>query len=129
VRCLGFLNKFENDNDKKIYRLLADAHFLIVPSIAESFGAVFCEASAFGTPSLARRVGGVPGAVRDGVNGQLFAKDAAISDYCDFIIDLFQDYSRYTTLALSSFNEYQARLNWTKTAEAIVQLFKSLPSS
>lgn len=125
VRCLGFLNKFEDNNDRKIADLLAQSHFLIVPSIAELFGAVFCEASSFGTPSLARRVGGIPTAVRDGVNGQLFSKDAGIDEYCDFIIDIFQDYARYKALALSSFNEYKNRLNWMKTAETIVQLFQN----
>jgi glycosyltransferase involved in cell wall biosynthesis len=126
VRSLGFLNKFENENEKEINNLLARSHFLIVPSIAESFGAVFCEASSFGTPSLARRIGGIPTAVRDGVNGQLFSRDATASEYCDFILDRFRDYARYRALALSSFNEYKTRLNWAKTAEGIVQLFEGL---
>jgi glycosyltransferase involved in cell wall biosynthesis len=126
VRCLGFLNKFEGDNAKRIESLLASSHFLIVPSIAESFGAVFCEASSFGTPSLARRIGGIPGAVRDGVNGQLFSRDAAISEYSDFITKMFRDYASYKALALSSFNEYETRLNWTKTADLLVELFQNL---
>ena len=127
VRCLGFLNKLQDDNKKTIEALLAESHFLIVPSIAESFGAVFCEASSFATPSLARRVGGISTAVRDGVNGQLFSRDADIATYCDFIIEVFQDHARYKALALSSFGEYETRLNWTKTAETLVQLFESLP--
>ena len=69
---LGFLNKFENDSLRVIENLLAKSHFLIVPSMAESFGAVFCEASSFATPSLARRIVGVPTAFRDGFNGGLF---------------------------------------------------------
>lgn len=128
VRCLGFLNKFKDDNASKIENLLAESHFLIVPSIAESFGAVFCEASSFATPSLARRVGGIATAVRDGVNGQLFSRDATAAEYCDFIIDLFGDYARYKALAVSSFGEYQMRLNWAKSAETLVQLFEDLPA-
>ena len=126
VKSLGFLNKFENDNDKTIGSFLAQAHFLIVPSIAELFGAVFCEASSFGTPSLARRVGGIPTAVRDGVNGQLFSKDAAASEYCAYITDVFLDYPRYGVLARSSFREFQTRLNWAKTAGSLVSLFQEI---
>jgi glycosyltransferase involved in cell wall biosynthesis len=126
VRCLGFLNKSHNDEAKKIDYLLSESHFLIVPSIAESFGTVFCEASSFATPSIARRIGGIPNAVRNGVNGKLFSEDATTAEYCDYIVHMFRDKDRYRALALSSFNEYQTRLNWTKTAEAIVGLFKDL---
>ncbi len=126
VRSLGFINKFENNNHKIIETLLSESHFLIVPSIAESFGAVFCEASSFGTPSLARSVGGIPTAVKNGVNGRLFSRDAAISEYCDYILGLFKNYSKYKSLARASFEEYQARLNWKQTSQTIIELFQQL---
>lgn len=126
VKCLGFVNKTDRVNKRKIDDLLAESHFLIVPSIAESFGIVFCEASSFATPSLARRVGGIPTAVRDGVNGKLFAREVGTAEYCDYILDLFQNYPRYRSLAISSFNEYEARLNWDRTSEALVKLFREL---
>src|SRR5579883_397527 len=126
LKCLGFINKLDRDNRKLIESLLSDSHFLIVPSSAESFGTVFCEASSFGTPSLARRVGGVGSAVRDGVNGKLFSKSASISEYCDYIIGLFRDYSQYKALALSAFEEYRSRLNWERTSEALVALMRQM---
>ncbi len=129
VKPLGFINKFEGENHRVIERLLASSHFLIMPSIAESFGAVFCEASSFGTPSLARKVGGIPTAVRDGANGKLFSRFAPASEYCDYVLDMFRDYGRYESLALSSFSEFEARLNWGSTAEIIVDLVRQIQLS
>ncbi|KAA0976544.1 glycosyltransferase [Paeniglutamicibacter gangotriensis] len=47
------------------------ADVVAVPSYSESFGLVALEAQACGTPVLARRVGGLPHAVRDGETGIL----------------------------------------------------------
>jgi glycosyltransferase involved in cell wall biosynthesis len=126
VRCLGYIDKADPHGRGKIEALLAQSHFLILPSVAESFGTVFCEASSFGTPSLARRVGGIPTAVKDGVNGQLFEKDTEPVAYARFILDLFRDFSGYRSLALSSFEEYQSRLNWRRTSRTIVELCRQL---
>jgi glycosyltransferase involved in cell wall biosynthesis len=126
VTCLGYIDKADARGRGKIEALLARSHFLILPSVAESFGTVFCEASSFGTPSLARRVGGIPTAVRDGVNGQLFEKDADPAAYARFVLDLFGDFSRYRSLALSSFEEYQSRLNWRHTSRTILDLCRQL---
>jgi len=65
VRSVGFISKATKAGVSEIERLYAEAHFLIVPSRAEAFGRVFCEASSFGVPSLATNVGGIPTAVRD----------------------------------------------------------------
>ncbi len=47
------------------------ADVVAVPSYSESFGLVALEAQACGTPVLARRIGGLPHAVRDGHTGIL----------------------------------------------------------
>jgi glycosyltransferase involved in cell wall biosynthesis len=99
-----------------------------MPSMAESYGIVFCEASSFSTPSLATNIGGIPTAVKDGINGKLFSKDADVTEYCEYILDLFQDYSKYKSLALSSFQEYQSRLNWSVTSKTIKELLKAMVS-
>jgi glycosyltransferase involved in cell wall biosynthesis len=126
VKSFGYIDKREKRSQAIIEYLLACSHFLIVPSVAEAFGAVFCEASSFGTPSLARRVGGIPAAVRDGINGKLFSREAVASEYCDYILNIFRNYSQYRTLAMSSFMEYESRLSWDRTRETIVKLFREL---
>jgi glycosyltransferase involved in cell wall biosynthesis len=48
---------------------------------------VFAEASSFGVPSLATNVGGIPSAVKDGLNGKTFPPDADAEDYCDYVLN------------------------------------------
>jgi glycosyltransferase involved in cell wall biosynthesis len=97
-----------------------------MPSRAESFGHVFCEASSFGVPSLATNVGGIPTAVRNDANGRTFSKEAGFEEYCAYISDLFSNYSRYKNLALSSFKEYEARLNWSVAGQTVKELLMDL---
>jgi glycosyltransferase involved in cell wall biosynthesis len=128
LQTKGFLSKNKANDIVAMEALLSTSHFLFVPSIAESFGAVFCEASSFGTPSISRRVGGIPSAVRDGINGQLFPSDAEPSAYCDYIIDQFRHYDRYKALAMSSFDEYLNRLNWDQTARKLIDILHKVSS-
>ncbi|BDA72013.1 glycosyl transferase group 1 [Calothrix sp. PCC 7716] len=126
VKHLGFISKSTREGQQKISQLLADSHFLILPSRAECFGVVFCEASSFGVPSLATKAGGIPTAVTDNVNGKLFTLDANINEYCKYISDLFINYSEYKKLALSSFHEYKSRLNWTIAGQTVKNLLMNL---
>ena len=126
VNCLGFISKSTPEGLKKINQLLCESHFLILPSRAETFGLVFCEASSFGVPSLASDVAGIPTVVREGINGKTFAANAEIDEYCTYISNLFLDYSQYKNLAISSFNEYQNRLNWHVAARNAKDLIKDL---
>jgi hypothetical protein len=71
-------------------------------------------------------VGGIPTAIKDNVNGKKFSKNAKVEDYCTYISDLFSDYSRYKNLAVSSFNEYESRLNWSAIGRTVKQLIAEL---
>jgi hypothetical protein len=55
-----------------------------------------------------------------------FALDAATSTYCDYISNLMQNYGRYEELVLSSFNEYQTRLNWGTATATVKKLIEDL---
>ena len=126
VNCLGFISKSTPEGLRTIEQLLCESHFLILPSRAETFGHVFCEASSFGVPSLATNIAGVRTVVRDDKNGKTFSLDAKIEEYCTYICDLFADYSEYKNLAISSFNEYQTRLNWQVAGRNAKSLIKNL---
>jgi len=122
----GFLNKAIPAQRVKLERLLSDSHFLIVPSKAEAFGVVFAEASAWGIPSVSFHVGGIPTAVKIGQNGHLFSPEAGVTEFSDCLFDLFTDRRRYNELALSSFNEFQSRLNWGIAGKTIMKHLKDL---
>jgi hypothetical protein len=58
------------------------------------------------------------------LNGQTFPLNASISDYCSYITSLMTNYAQYKSLAQSSFNEYQSRLNWSVAVQTAKQLIK-----
>ncbi|MCL1471487.1 glycosyltransferase family 4 protein [Argonema antarcticum] len=126
VKFLGFIDKSTKEGEHKINQLLAESHFLILPSRAETYGHVFCEANSFGVPCLATKIGGVPTIIKDNLNGKIFALDAPISEYCTYINNYITNYKEYKRLALSSFNEYQYRLNWSVAGQSIKQLLGDL---
>jgi glycosyltransferase involved in cell wall biosynthesis len=126
IKCPGFISKRTPEGIAQITQLLRESHFLFVPSRAEAYGIVFCEANAFGLPCLTSFVGGIPTVVKDNINGMTFALDASAEIYCKYIMDLMQNYSRYEELALSSFNEYQTRLNWAVATQQVKRLIQEI---
>lgn len=126
VNCFGYTSKHTSKGKAKIIELLNSSHFLFLPSRAEAYGIAFCEASAFGLPSLTSNVGGIPTVVTDNINGMKFSLDATSDKYCDYITELMQNYSRYEELALSSFNEYEKRLNWSVAIQQVKRLIEEI---
>ncbi|KMK65659.1 glycosyltransferase [Puniceibacterium sp. IMCC21224] len=103
------LDKAEPDQLKTFEAALDQAHFLVMPSY-ESFGFVFCEASAYGVPSLCLRVGGVP--IRDGVNGHALPQGAGVTEFADLIFGYLDTPAAYWALSQSTRAEFEQRLNW-----------------
>jgi glycosyltransferase involved in cell wall biosynthesis len=87
---------------------------------------VFCEANSFGVPCISSRAGGIPTIIRPNINGNLFDLDADISEYCDYIHNLFANYVNYKDLALSSFHEYESRLNWDVAGQKVKSLLETI---
>jgi glycosyltransferase involved in cell wall biosynthesis len=126
VKPLGFISKSTPTGKKRINQLIAESHFLILPSQAECYGVVFCEANSFGVPSISRKVGGIPTIIQPHINGNLFDLNAEISEYVDYIYRLFSNYVDYKNIALSSFNEYQSRLNWKVAGQKVKELLTTI---
>lgn len=124
VKQHGFISKADKDGAKLLEQLFTQAHFLILPSKAECYGAVFAEAGSLAVPSLATDVGGIPTAIRDGKNGRTFRLDAAPSEYGDFVESMMKSRDAYRDLALASFREYSDRLNWPCSGKRVYDLIE-----
>lgn len=122
IKPIGFIDKTTESGKQKLNHLFEQSHFLIVPSRAEAFGIVFCEASSYGLPSLATNVGGIPTVIRDYFNGKTFPLSAPPSEYARFIKTMMENYDQYKNLSISSFNEYLTRLNWKVAVERVKEI-------
>jgi glycosyltransferase involved in cell wall biosynthesis len=119
VKLHGYVSKNSEEGMRLLERLFSQAHFLILPSRAEAYGVVFAEASSYGVPSLATRVGGIPTVVQEGRNGKLFALEEGAESYAEAIQSLWSDKEAYRALARRSFQEYAQRLNWATAGEKV----------
>lgn len=128
-RCLGLIDKSSATDQQEWNEALSQSHFLLMPSIAEGFGIAFAEASAYGVPSLARRVGGVPSAIVPDQNGCLFDPLAPAADYVGVIQALFADRAAYLGLSQRSRERFEQRLNWPVIAQEWQTLFTRLLSA
>lgn len=121
VKVYGFVDRSTQEGQKLVESLFTEAHFLILPARVDFTPGVLREASSFGLPCISTNIGRIPTLVRDGYNGKIFEADASIAEYCSYIIDLFSNYSKYTALSSSSFQEYESRLNWNTVGEAAIK--------
>lgn len=122
VQVLGFVDKRSLEGQKQLEELYRNATFFILPSLAEAAGIVFCEASAFGVPTIAFKTGGVEDYVRDDINGICLSLDSKPEIFARNINEIIQDRDRYSELCLGGFHEYETRLNWDSTASSLVEI-------
>jgi len=126
VKELGFIDKQSQSGIDYLNRLISESHFLILPSLSECYGIVFCEANSFGTPCLSTNVGGIPTVIRNDINGRIFSLQTSEEEYANYILEHFIDYEQYLELAYSSFNKYKQRLNWPVAVQSMNKLLKRL---
>lgn len=125
----GYVDKSTIEGRRELDDLFAGSHFLVMPSRAECFGIVFCEAGSFGLPSIASTAGGIPSVVTDGRNGYLFPIATIVESAAVIIADLWRAPDRYRALCATTFAEYEQRLNWGAAGAACVGLLDTLIQS
>lgn len=128
VKLHGFVSKTTDEGREILDRLYSESHFFILPSRAECYGVVFAEASSFGLPSLATKVGGITTAVKDYKNGHTFSLDESPEKYCDFIEEFMSSKQKYAELAASSFAEYSKNLNWACSGKKVSKFLQEFCS-
>lgn len=118
----GFLSKKEPDEAAALRDLFTRAMFFIVPSTAECYGCVFCEASSFGVPSISRAVGGIPEIISDGETGLLLSDKMHQKRLIEVIVNLITDPAKYREMAIRARRDYEDRLNWNVYSVALRKL-------
>lgn len=112
MKVIPFLSKNDPQDYQTLRGILSEADFLLLPTRAECYGIVFCEASAYGLPSITTDTGGVTSIVKEGVNGYALPPDATARAYSDTIEPLLRDPERLQQLSESSRKRYEGALTW-----------------
>ena len=97
------------------------AHFLMMPSM-ESYGFAFCEASAYGLPSLCLNVGGVP--VWDGLNGHALPQGSGAEDFAAIVRRYVDAPEAHAALRHGARRIYEERLNWDAWGKRVASLLQ-----
>ncbi|MVN21121.1 glycosyltransferase family 4 protein [Mucilaginibacter arboris] len=119
VTIIPFIDKRKPEGVKAFDSLLTKSHLLFVPSQAEAFGIVFCEAAAYGIPVISRDAGGISSIVKNGINGYCLPPDATEYDYFNTITKIVNDRELYAQLSQDSRKKYLEELNWDKWGESV----------
>lgn len=126
VKKHGFIDRATDEGQAKMDDLFRRSHFLMYPTKADALGMVMSEAAAFGVPTLASRIGGIPSLVKGGVTGQTFELDADWNEYCEFVIPYMKDIAKYEALAMSTFSSYKNQMSWPAVGEQARSIFHTL---
>jgi len=129
VKIYGFLRKGESNDEKTLRQLFERSHIFVMPSYAECFGIVFCEANAFGLPVVAANHGGMTTVVKEGINGFLFDYNEyqqSIENIATNIIEMTENKAIYTKYALAAYEEYRNRLNWETSVSKVIEELRKL---
>jgi glycosyltransferase involved in cell wall biosynthesis len=111
VEIIPLLDKKNQADRARLRRLLLSSHLFVLPTRADCFSMVGCEAAAHGLPVLMTRTGGVPGVVNEGRNGRLLPSEAGPSEWAGAIEEMLAP-GRYEEFVSRSRDESEGRLNW-----------------
>lgn len=126
VKSYGFISKSDTAGQEMFKKIVADSHFLLLPTRADCTPIVYSEFNAHGIPVITTNEGGIPNLVKDGINGFMFSKNTAPDIFAEKIAELFTDKKLYVELCESSFNEYKTRLNWDFSINQFRNILKQL---
>lgn len=115
LTVVPYLDKSNPDQMAVFQNAFRRAHFMLMPSY-ESYGFAYCEASAYGLPSLGLRAGGVP--IWDGVNGHALPIGANAADFAALIQRYVANPKTHSTLRQSARQTYLDKLNWDAWGQA-----------
>lgn len=126
VTVVPFLDKNVRADADRLEHLLASCQLLLLPTRAECYGIVFCEAAAYGMPSVTTATGGVTEIVQDGVNGVALPLGADAAGYADAIDALMADPAAYRRMRERARRTFEERFNWDAWGRATAGVVDSL---
>lgn len=115
----GFINRNNDIERRKLDHLRAISDLFILPTRAECAGIVFCEAAAYGIPSLAYDTGGVADYIKDGITGYLLNNKCNAHDFASKIVYIANNKNVLEMMQKNARAFYESDLNWEKLGASI----------
>lgn len=112
ITIIPFLDKNKQADSLRLHQAFLQTDFLLLPTRAECAGIVFCEASAYGVPSITTDTGGVSTYVQNGINGFTLPVQARGDEYAAIITTLLGDKTKLSELKKSTRRQFDLKLNW-----------------
>jgi glycosyltransferase involved in cell wall biosynthesis len=120
-KCL--MLDYVSDEEKR--DLLDACDLLALPSRSDSFGIVFLEAWFYGKPVVGARAGGIPGLVRDGVDG-ILVPFGDVSELATALKRLLTDQELARRLGEAGRERVLAEFTWDKKYAVVSELYRRL---
>jgi glycosyltransferase involved in cell wall biosynthesis len=121
----GFIDKSTEAGRRKFVEIFAGSTFFLMLSKGETFGIVYCEAAAYGVPSIGSDVGGVSEAIEDGGTGRVFAPGATVAEIADYLQAAARDRAEYSRMALAARDRYCRRFSWRVVGAQLRELIRA----
>tara|TARA_B100000427_G_C15514110_1_gene597480 strand:+ start:2367 stop:3539 length:1173 start_codon:yes stop_codon:yes gene_type:complete len=126
IKVSNFLNKNNKNNHKLISKYLMNSDFHILMTKAEACGVVFAEASSHGLYSIAPKIGGIEGMIKNNLNGKLFSNNFSDKDIANYIFKVYKNKNKFKKLVSSSRKYYETHLNWKSIGFNLNKLLKGV---
>ena len=126
MTVIPYLDRNHEIQNNKLYNLYLTSHFIFLPTRAETMGMVFCEALAFGLPSITTDVGGVKEVVIEKKTGFTLPHSADSVDYAEIITKTWQDKTLYIEMVKNCYKYYNTNFSWELWANKLNTLIKSI---
>ena len=121
----GFLRKSNKEEAQKLENLYKNSHYFILPTKAEAFGIVFCEANSYGLPAFGSDLGGIPDIIENNVNGQLIDITKNAEELANKIHNYINS-GDYSEKSINSFLHYKNNFTWDNSIRKVNEILDKL---
>ncbi len=125
VDYIGYLNKNDQSQYKRLINLMTLCDLLLLPTKAEASAIVFCEASAFELPVFTYDTGGISNYVINGVNGYRLDLNCTGKDFAAKIKTCI-NHNEFEKLRQGCRTTYKQKLNWNVWGQQFKQIVTSI---
>jgi len=125
INFIGYLNKNEEKQYKKLQSILTTTDILLLPTKAECSAIVYCESAAYGIPVITYETGGVSNYVINNVNGYRLPLESGPTEFAEKIKEMIKG-NNLERLSEGGLEIASSKLNWTNWTEEFLKYFNDI---